>query len=130
MFKGFKNDSDIKKEFLKWNESVIKYVPQDRLLVYQVKEGWKPLCDFLGFQEPKISFPHKNKTKNMGHISRFISFLSLSTIIGIIIAIGLFTLFYFTMIKIYFLLFQIVPSEVSSISTPISFNLERISSAF
>ena len=33
-------------------EEVKKYVPPEKLLVYEVKEGWKPLCDFLGVEIP------------------------------------------------------------------------------
>ncbi len=29
------------------NESVKRTVPPERLLIYEVKEGWGPLCDFL-----------------------------------------------------------------------------------
>jgi hypothetical protein len=38
-------------------------VPADRLLIYDVKEGWEPLCRFLGV-EPPIGqpFPHVNTT--------------------------------------------------------------------
>lgn len=38
-----------------------KIVPKDQLLVFDVKEGWQPLCDFLGIPVPDIPFPHKNK---------------------------------------------------------------------
>jgi sulfotransferase family protein len=38
-------------------------VPPDRLLVYEVKEGWEPLCEFLGAEVPKNKpFPHLNDT--------------------------------------------------------------------
>jgi hypothetical protein len=31
--------------------------------VYEVKEGWEPLCEFLGVEVPKgKSFPHLNDT--------------------------------------------------------------------
>ena len=72
-FKGALNDEAIKKRFNEWNQSVIDYVPKDRLLVYQVKDGWEPICKFLDKPIPDIPFPYKNKTKNMGHISRFIN---------------------------------------------------------
>ena len=87
MFKGLKKDDEIKKEFLKWNQSVIDYVPKDRLLVYRVKDGWDPLCEFLELPKPDIPFFHKNKTKNMGHMSRFIAFMFIISILGIIGAI-------------------------------------------
>ena len=35
-------------------------IPADRLLVYQVKDGWGPLCDFLGVPVPDEPFPRTN----------------------------------------------------------------------
>lgn len=46
--------------FNRHNEEVKEHVPKDRLLVYEVKEGWEPLCDFLGVEVPKTPFPHLN----------------------------------------------------------------------
>ena len=85
MFKGYKKDEEIKSEFLKWNQSVIDYVPNERLLVYKVKDGWQPLCEFLNKPIPNIPFFHKNKTKNMGHMSRFIGFTFILIIITLVI---------------------------------------------
>ena len=34
--------------FEDWEESVRKFVPSDRLLVFRVQDGWKPLADHLG----------------------------------------------------------------------------------
>ena len=97
-FKGAMSDKDKMIEFEKWNNSVIDYVPNDRLLVYQVKEGWEPLCNFLNKPIPNIPFPYKNKTKNMGHMSRFINVmfvLVILLIIGIIISSAFFGVQYF-----------------------------------
>jgi len=44
---------------------VIKEVPADRLLVWQVKEGWGPLCQFLGVPVPDLPFPNVNDTPTM-----------------------------------------------------------------
>ena len=93
MFKGNKSEKDIKNEFNNWNQSVIDYVPKDRLLVYEIKDGWEPLCNFLNMPIPDISFFHKNKTKNMGHMSRFIGSMFTISILSIIVAI--FLLIYF-----------------------------------
>jgi hypothetical protein len=42
-------------------EEVRRTVPPERLLVYSVKEGWKPLCDFLGRPVPEhVPFPRLN----------------------------------------------------------------------
>ena len=38
------------------------HVPADRLLVWQVKEGWAPLCKFLDRPIPKEPFPRVNDT--------------------------------------------------------------------
>ena len=32
-------------------------VPADRLLVYEVTQGWEPLCAFLGVPVPDEPFP-------------------------------------------------------------------------
>ena len=42
------------------NHRVKSLVPPEKLLVYNVKQGWKPLCDFLGCEVPTVAFPHKN----------------------------------------------------------------------
>lgn len=51
----------------KWNahlEEVKSHVPKEKLLVYDVREGWAPLCKFLGVAEPKDPLPHLNKKEN------------------------------------------------------------------
>jgi hypothetical protein len=35
-------------------------VPPDRLLVFQAKDGWEPLCAFLGVPVPETPYPHVN----------------------------------------------------------------------
>ncbi len=46
--------------FTAHNEAVQNEIPANRLLVYQVKEGWEPLCDFLGLPIPSEPFPRSN----------------------------------------------------------------------
>lgn len=41
-------------------EEVKNTVPADKLLVYEVKEGWQPLCDFLDLPVPDKPFPRLN----------------------------------------------------------------------
>jgi hypothetical protein len=43
------------------NETVQKEIPSDRLLVFDVRDGWEPLCEFLGVPVPDEPFPHSNK---------------------------------------------------------------------
>jgi hypothetical protein len=51
--------------FNQHNEEVRRRVPQEQLLVYEVKEGWGPLCEFLGVEEPDTPFPHLNDAAEM-----------------------------------------------------------------
>jgi len=46
-------------------EFVIKEVPEERLLVWHAREGWAPLCRFLGVPEPSEPFPNTNDTASM-----------------------------------------------------------------
>lgn len=46
--------------FRKHNEEVINTVPSEKLLVYDVKDGWEPLCHFLGVPVPNVPFPRSN----------------------------------------------------------------------
>src|SRR5215207_5570995 len=51
--------------FERQNEEVKRRIPPDKLLVYEVKEGWGPLCEFLGVEEPDKPFPRLNDTAEM-----------------------------------------------------------------
>ena len=51
--------------FNRHNEEVQRRVPQEQLLVYEVKQGWGPLCAFLGVEEPDKPFPHLNDAAEM-----------------------------------------------------------------
>lgn len=64
-FKGMFLDKDfMKKIFDKHNEEVKAYVPKDKLLVFDVAEGWEPLCKFLGKPKPAEQLPHTNKKED------------------------------------------------------------------
>ena len=46
--------------FKRRNQQVIDALPRERVLVFAPKEGWKPLCAFLGVPEPDAPFPRVN----------------------------------------------------------------------
>jgi Sulfotransferase domain len=46
--------------FLRHNAAVREEIPPERLLVFEVSEGWRPLCDFLGTDVPGEAFPRLN----------------------------------------------------------------------
>ncbi len=43
-------------------EEVMRDVPEEKLLVYRVTDGWQPLCQFLGCDVPDLPFPARNTT--------------------------------------------------------------------
>ncbi len=50
----------IREQYLLNIEQVKGEIAPDRLLVFDVKEGWGPLCAFLGVPVPSTPFPHEN----------------------------------------------------------------------
>jgi len=71
---GSFNDHDLlqdheskRKYYLSWKENVTQYFKgqQEKLLVFNVKEGWDPLCKFLNVPVPEIPFPRVNESGHM-----------------------------------------------------------------
>jgi hypothetical protein len=57
--------------FEKHNALVKATVPAERLLVFDVREGWQPLCDFLDVPVPDEPFPKTNSTEELiGHFKK------------------------------------------------------------
>jgi hypothetical protein len=54
--------------FQRHNEEVKSLVPQDRLLVYEVAQGWPPLCKFLGVPVPDAPFPRVNSREERARV--------------------------------------------------------------
>lgn len=52
--------AELMRAFAAHNDAVRAAVPARQLLVYQVKQGWGPLCDFLGVPTPDVPFPRTN----------------------------------------------------------------------
>ncbi|OGM40584.1 NAD dependent epimerase/dehydratase [Aspergillus bombycis] len=60
--------ADIYHRHIAWLKEV---VPQDRLVFFDVREGWEPLCKVLGKDVPKdIAFPRINDGKAMDAVAR------------------------------------------------------------
>lgn len=59
---GFRfGDPDFAIQVFEWHNAHVRaVVPPDRLLVYEVGQGWGPLCAFLGVPVPNEPFPHLN----------------------------------------------------------------------
>lgn len=46
--------------FISHNKAVKEAIPANRLLEFEVKDGWQPLCDFLEAPVPTADFPRTN----------------------------------------------------------------------
>jgi hypothetical protein len=55
--------------FERRNQEVIDTIPAERLLVYSPKEGWAPLCAFLGVVVPEGPVPRVNSRDELGSAS-------------------------------------------------------------
>ncbi|KAJ5676146.1 efflux pump antibiotic resistance protein [Penicillium macrosclerotiorum] len=64
---GIRNKEDArlksKAKFREHYALVRRVTPKDRLLEFNLSEGWEPLCQFLGKPIPDVPFPHVNEKK-------------------------------------------------------------------
>lgn len=71
VFEGdYKNRQRVIEIFKQHTENVINTVPPARLLVFDVKQGWEPLCRFLDVPVPDSPFPHVNDTEEFKAMNR------------------------------------------------------------
>jgi hypothetical protein len=42
-------------DFIRHNEAVCRDFPSERLLIYEAKQGWEPLCQFLTLSDTGVS---------------------------------------------------------------------------
>ena len=58
-----------KKKYREHNERVQAVIPKEKLLIFNVKQGWKPLCEFLGCEIPDEEFPRANVSGTEGSVT-------------------------------------------------------------
>jgi predicted naringenin-chalcone synthase len=57
---SFERRDEALARYQRHNDEVSRTVPPERLLVFDVEDGWEPLCAFLGVAVPDLPFPHLN----------------------------------------------------------------------
>jgi hypothetical protein len=75
-------------------EEVKAHVPSGQLLVFDVSEGWEPLCEFLGVEIPEGDFPNVN---DRAEVKKFIArmnrgawvFIGITAVIAAALAWGI-----------------------------------------
>lgn len=69
-------------------------VPPERLLEWDISDGWEPLCKFLGKPVPDIPFPHANaavggwKEREEQCNRRWVNGAFMNLIVGILLMVG------------------------------------------
>ncbi len=63
IFTGEIQPGQLAEAIARYQEQVQRHIPEDRLLVWSVGEGWEPLCNFLGVEVPDAQFPRLNDSK-------------------------------------------------------------------
>ena len=83
------------KFYEEWVEDVKRTVPKERLLIFNVKQGWRPLCDFLELPIPSHGrpYPHVNESKEFVKTLRF--FKISGFILAYLVPIGFASLSYY-----------------------------------
>lgn len=82
--------------FREHNADVQNTIPAERLLVFDVKQGWEPLCAFLGVPIPEHEpFPHANDAESFRQqFQERLAVIALRTAGGaLVVAIGLAALY-------------------------------------
>ena len=75
--------------FERWNKEVQERVPAERLLVYEAKEGWEPLCELLGVEVPRdMPFPHLNDAEAFRGRIRRMRTLTAAALAVVTLALG------------------------------------------
>jgi hypothetical protein len=85
-----KNKDAILNLFNNFNQNVKNECPKEKLLVYEVSQGWEPLCTFLGKPIPNVPFPHVNDTnefkERIAHVNKI--GWTVTSIFVVLVAIG------------------------------------------
>jgi hypothetical protein len=75
--------------FNRHNGEVRRRFPKEQLLVYEVKQGWEPLCEFLGVEVPDKPFPHLNDAGEIQRLILLVRTLSVAVPAALALVVGI-----------------------------------------
>jgi len=83
------------KFYQEWIDTLKAEIPPEKLLIYDVKDGWEPLCKFLEVPVPNKPFPNVNDTNEMLRKVKLMRFIAwfIVVVLPLICAGGLFAFF-------------------------------------
>jgi hypothetical protein len=67
-----RNREELKKYYQAHYQHVRSKVPRERLLEFESRDGWAPLCGFLGKKEPGGEYPRVNDAKSTVRLHAFL----------------------------------------------------------
>ena len=103
LFEAIGQGKEVSAEFYNnWIEDVKRTVPSDKLLIFSVKEGWEPLCEFLDLPIPEGPFPNTNDTKMMKQRLKAGKIMAYTLVFGVPILIGILIYVLFITLNSYF----------------------------
>ncbi len=82
-FKGNWSKENVIQCYQEHNKKVETNCPKEQLLVFEVAQGWKPLCEFLGKPIPDVPFPHVNDTKDFTNLFRNVRIITTVVMLAI-----------------------------------------------
>ena len=94
-----KEEGWLERQYNSHNAAVQRHVPNNQLLVFNVKEGWDPLCRFLGKDVPiaedndgsgskLIPFPNVNESQDLKRATTMMKVVSYGWIPTVVIGMG------------------------------------------
>eukprot|EP00042_Codosiga_hollandica_P021984 m.78952 g.78952 ORF g.78952 m.78952 type:complete len:238 (+) comp50609_c0_seq1:90-803(+) len=93
-FTDFTNKELTIAQFHAANQQVVDSVPRDQLLIYDAKQGWAPLCEFLGVPIPEVPFPHENSTAVFQKNKQVVRVMAVTILVGVAaVGVGLWRYF-------------------------------------
>ncbi|KAJ4176914.1 hypothetical protein NW767_015278 [Fusarium falciforme] len=74
---------------LKAHEDLLRQtIPPEKLFLYDVRDGWEPLCKILGVSVPDRPFPHKNHHGEVKAVFRLIVLMGVVSWVAVILLGG------------------------------------------
>ena len=90
MWEAIKDGEDSSTDYFNTHvNEVKKHVPADKLLVFEVQQGWDPLCSFLDLPVPDMPFPRTNDTNqillftNICRVMAWVTFIILPLVLAV-----------------------------------------------
>ena len=85
------------KYFNDWTEEVKQTVPEEKLLIFSVKEGWEPLCKFLDLPVPNCPFPNTNDSKAIQRMYQRTKMIAYAFVFGVPLILGIISYYLWSM---------------------------------